>query len=466
MANKWIETLMSGVYQVELPELTITGDLIGRLSGSGRLSWNSDSTLTIHATTGGTEILRDQFIVSDLEAGELFPERHDILVEGVTQDGSRMLSERTLLHGHNIHADSKYAVWQLNVPSVNFSEETWQRKSHIIHALLGPSMRNWPRSSKKSDDHPAFGGTKAEHDWLECATSLGRLVARRRSEKWFEMALISADEISDDQLPRNLRAIQEAFSFATGRDCIIRGYSAERGPKLTRCVFDPGHRTTDSFVHPPLANNFRSRQSFEPLIAQAVNLFSTAKGEEVARYLRLCRDTADNRPETMMAVTCICLEGLVKLSVESDVEFDSGVLPDDVARLRSWLKDNPYQLGERLVNRIQGLLSNINSKRPDDILHHWRSSNMLSVTRKDIKAWKDLRNPAAHASLSMSDDPSELQAQYDDYDSVLTLINRVALWLMSYEGPYKDYGTRGWPDREFLSPQRRISNPPEWAWTS
>ncbi len=81
---------------------------------------------------------------------------------------------------------------------------------------------------------------------------------------------------------------------------------------------------------------------------------------------------------------------------------------------------------------------------------------MLAVKPDDVRAWQTVRNPAAHGAVnSWSSSQDELQTLLDGWFRVLNLVNRVALRLVGYEGPYKDYSQHSWPEISFPAEIRK-----------
>jgi hypothetical protein len=55
--DNWIDILQGGSYEVSLPTLTVAGERIGQLRGSGQISWSSDAGIRFQGVTDGAETL-------------------------------------------------------------------------------------------------------------------------------------------------------------------------------------------------------------------------------------------------------------------------------------------------------------------------------------------------------------------------------------------------------------------------
>ena len=71
------------------------------------------------------------------------------------------------------------------------------------------------------------------------------------------------------------------------------------------------------------------------------------------------------------------------------------------------------------------------------------------VDQEDIKAWKFIRNKAAHGALTV--DPSAVQCLLDRFNRLVVMAYKLVFFRISYQGLYTDYATRGWPEVPFDS---------------
>ena len=77
-----------------------------------------------------------------------------------------------------------------------------------------------------------------------------------------------------------------------------------------------------------------------------------------------------------------------------------------------------------------------------------------AVSEVNAKAWKKLRNAAAHGDWSgLQRNP---QRWFDRLGAIRTLFHEIVFHIIGYTGPYTDYGQQGYPSRTY-PPQRRPS---------
>ncbi len=456
MFSEWIELLISGSGVIDLPKLTVTGKEIGMLSGSGRLQWDSESNMLIHSYLPESKSALRNYYYShfreDRRAGTLIQDHDFVQVTGFTDKGMEVTARSSEISGIQPFSHVSSEICKLSVLSAKITQDVDRSaRQDYVHAVFEPSLETWSRESERHDDNPFMGGRSSSYDWLECDTGLGKVIARSHHTGHMHVMIRFSGVTSEDRVAAHIDVVQQSMSFLLGRDSILRGYESicSGGKKYVRLIQSPAWRTTDNNVPPPLDSRFDTRDLIEALLACTIELFRSDKGQPVSNLLRLCRDSADNSFESRIAIACICLEGLLKIVFEPASMSDTGITPDEIDRVHEWLKANPPSIGDKLKERMKGLLSNINSRRPIDILHHLRTTGTLGVENEDIQAWKDLRNTAAHARLSVPENNIRKQLMIDQHHRVQTLINKVALHAMQYKGRYIDYGTRGWPCRAF-----------------
>jgi hypothetical protein len=108
---------------------------------------------------------------------------------------------------------------------------------------------------------------------------------------------------------------------------------------------------------------------------------------------------------------------------------------------------NIESLSQSLKTRAQNSLSNMKSSSASDRLHMLAKGDV--VDQEDIKAWKFIRNKAAHGALTV--DPSAVQCLLDRVNRLVVMAYKLVFFRISYQGLYTDYATRGRPEVPFDS---------------
>jgi hypothetical protein len=435
MKEEWIETLLSGKLEIEVPSFQLSQKGREPLRGSGRVSWDGGRALRVQASTDGAEAVMGQFGREWTAPGTLIPHSVFVTASGKTQDGCQIEMAPVVLDGFRIHNDSPTVVWDYPTPSLTLSREVNDsEETRRIHALLGPSPEHWPRVTETTITNDCFGMRRlTSSDCLLSEAVLGRIAARRRSDRWFEV-LIAPAKTADLDAANILFAVSRGFSFVLGRRVLPLGYVEYAEHRVRRRIQLYNREPTKGSVLPPLGPGIEGLWGLERLVGNSADFFMSDVGQRVAEHFALCWDAADNSLPTQLALAGICLEGLLGIASPDRKCPDPGFTPSDRLMTEQWLSDcgpagGPRfpELSPRFIKRIEGFLNSLQHLRPVDILRDWERRGVLGVTNDDIVAWQRTRNAAAHARLAGPvEDRIELQDRLSRYHRVLNLILKQA----------------------------------------
>lgn len=455
MANTdWLDALLSGHLEVGLIELTFLQGDLPRYRGNGRLVWQAGSQVRVEAVTDGAQLLIADFGRRGVAPGKLWPRETLVVVQGKTQGDWEVTTDPAPKQGYTVHWDSPHVLWDFSTSGARFARPLPRRVTldgRVIRALLGPPPKSWIRHTDTEVHNEYFGGRSSETDWLQASCRLGSFAARKRSDQWFELKARIEPSCATPALEL-VSAIATAFSLVQGRDVQILGLEEIEPDHETRSLLPSRLEPTKGSVLVPLSGE-AYRLHVEALLGQAADFFLTERGRETAQYLHLCWDTADNDFMTRIAVLAISVEGLLRQASKSEIPTDPGYTPIDRDALICWLKKATQFLSPRFVKRMRGFISALGHRRPIDILAEWQQEGRLGITADDIKAYGDLRNPAAHGHVVLHRAGPEIwQREFDHYSRVANIMNRLVLHLIGYRGRYIDYSQNGWPDADFPPP--------------
>jgi hypothetical protein len=171
--------------------------------------------------------------------------------------------------------------------------------------------------------------------------------------------------------------------------------------------------------------------TFHPCTRHLIPVYNTNNGSIEARALALS----------------VNVEGLTRV-LFPDSESKSNETKALVGRLRqhcvSWKEFDDPQTKNAWLNRVSGLLGQLLSPTPRDILRRLSAAN--AIEERLIGAWTKLRPKAAHANIWGSSDTQEL---VDLCASVRVLIHQLVFLVIGYEGVFTDYSCRGYPLKYF-----------------
>lgn len=448
MFGDWIDILLKGSFEVSIPTLTVTGGEVGTLTGSGRISWNTESGIRVHAVTNGADILFELFPQSP-NPGHIILESSYVTFSGGTQRNWEFTTDPTNCAGYQIHSGQPHVVWDLNTEGITLRKNRSTTIGGHLRILMAPSLPIWVRSTETEVRNDVFGRRSGCLDWLTTTCSFGRVSARKRSDDWFEV-LVKPD--AGDQLrdaPALCVAVWQAFSFVLGRKCAVRGYEENNATATIRRLDTHFRESSTNTLLQPLGFGSKFLINVERLLGLAIDFFLTDIGRRVAPFLQICWDAADNSYETQLVVCSICIEGLLRLAAKTLGPNRSQIDPTDLDAFRAWLRSPPPQFSRHFLRRLEGYVGMVSKLSANEIFRDWIDRGVLGVTRDDLKAWRDTRHPSAHGDITAAENLDELQSRVFRHARIQNLLNKIVLQLMGYTGDYIDYAQDGHPAAKF-----------------
>jgi hypothetical protein len=421
----WLDILLRGTYEVTLPSLTVTSGEIGTLTGSGQVTWNADAGIRIQAVTdGGNTVNTLRLFFRDLSSrpGYLIPESTFLTFSGRTPEGWELTADHMPRRGYYGRTNLPAVVWDLRTSGITLWHESSAPRRRSLRILMGPPPRQWVRETEIEVRNEVFRSCDYKRDWLTTTCRIGRVLARHRSDDWFEVQVLPNEGDPVRETNAISTSIARAFGFVLGRRCVIRGYEEVDETRVTRRLDIRYAKTTRNTLLQPLGSQLQLTDYVEPLLGLAIDFFLTELGERIAPYLDLCWDTADNVFETRLLISSVCVEGLLRLAAET-------------------INHNQPQ-----ADRATGIANNPSA---NTIFRDWVACGVLGVTKDDWDAWRDTRNPLAHGRIPVTLDQLELQTLISRHIRLQNLMNKIILQFMDYNGQYIDYSQPDWPPAEF-----------------
>ncbi|MCL5945589.1 MAG: hypothetical protein M1472_01895 [Planctomycetes bacterium] len=453
MVEDWIDVLQRGTYEVRVPTLTVSSGEIGTLNGSGGISWNANSEIRIQATTYSENQIDPLVFNRTVVPGTLISHSVYLHISGKTADNWEIETATIPRSGHHTHMGISYVNWDISTASLTLQRNTtgspWQR----FRILMGPAMPGWTKHTKTQVENDVFGTESVSLDWLSTECNIGRVAARRRSDEWFEVRIIPPNQKQVMDEFASCTAVATAFGFILGRRCIIRGYEHINGNHEIRRLDARQNEFSKNALFGPIGGTgLDYLKNVEKLLGLAINFFLTDLGKSVAQYLLLCWDTVDNIYTTRLAMSSLCLEGLIRMAAKQLGPDQPQILPSDLSAFSQWLEMKPDGFSEQFLIRLNGLKSIFGTLSVKEIFRHWCDHKILGVTQDDIDAWSDIRNPSAHGRVITSNNQVELQTHVNHHARIQNLLNKILLQFMGYQGQYINYAQTGFPSAVFPCP--------------
>ena len=285
-----------------------------------------------------------------------------------------------------------------------------------------------------------IGEKLAAESWNASASSFsssGYDLSFKADENW---TTIEASKV--DELPKKLAAcLQESLAFVLGRPIqatIIQDFDAGQ---ITTTIVPARANSSASHSYPPLVSLSPSDAVWR--LYKSFFRYSVEKGGQTRTHLSTTLQYVFHlfgAPLDALALAlAVAVEGLLK------AEYKGVAKPPDVVlaeldRAKKILQES--DLSSSTVNRIVGSLGNMRSPSAKDRLFALAQSGVILPSQ--VTAWGKLRNSTTHAESHEFDD-AFLTLCYE----VLILLYCLAFHLVGYVGPFTDYGTIEWPEKEY-----------------
>jgi hypothetical protein len=429
MPDGFIEAVAADNFAAELTNLSLQHETGQILAGNGIVRLDEEG-LSFSATTDGSAWLERAMQEIDQQPGQLFPSSFYLQLSGQTHDGWTATAARIPRIGYHISDQAEHATWNIGPGGIH-SDITFVRRRRDdeprrTRLVLSPaSLPFWPRQSP-------YGQGGFTHDRLECQLRFGNLSARRLTETKVVVQVEHAADCPEGLIP----AIQSAFSYLMGKITDVIGFETSQGDELRQCLKAVRHRITTNSYAPPLGTDHFMARYYELFLTQAISYFLTDEGRDVSNLLYACWDAADNTFTSRTLIVCAVVESLTEIFRDAVVAPPT-LTPEQLGNLRQFAIDAGYP--EVFLRRLNGFLGGLDAPSATNILNNWSRTGYCGTTPDDVRAWRDLRNDAAHGQRLWSDDIAENQESIRRRYLVETMINRIVLSAMGYAGPYCDY---------------------------
>ncbi|UXJ50289.1 hypothetical protein [Pseudomonas citronellolis] len=197
-------------------------------------------------------------------------------------------------------------------------------------------------------------------------------------------------------------------------------------------------------LHAEITPHFYKLMSF--FYAYSCNIELDKESNSIIGKLTNLYSLKGVRIDTIALLLCVACEGMAKQEALQGLGgMPANQLPELEKAIDAVLKSEAV---DDIKKRAKDMLSGMKGSRVADKFHIL--SNVGALEDEGIKAWKDLRNPAAHGSLEFK--PEEFQATLDKIHKVLQMIYKLAFLEIDYQGPYTDYGAPGFPIKQYDAP--------------
>jgi len=252
------------------------------------------------------------------------------------------------------------------------------------------------------------------------------------------------------------KRVIEALQFVLARPIWWTILCEESGDTvLTRLRSGPMHSARETYL-PPIQDVafYDQTKCFWPLYAKYFEYIIEHDKDSwhpMSRYLYSAIEAHAAGFDTYQLALGVAVEGILKTAF-NDVFTPSKKLLDAVDSvlnyLEKWECPSTWHQGEeeRFRSRVSGSLNGLRSARARDQLGKLNELDVISDD--ELSAWVSLRNKTAHAHRP---DRLPSQKELNEVSKVTTLMHKLVFQAIGYSGKFSDYGTRGFPKRDFVA---------------
>lgn len=145
-------------------------------------------------------------------------------------------------------------------------------------------------------------------------------------------------------------------------------------------------------------------------------------------------------------VEALTLSVSIESLLKDELSNFYGIIPDlssDIEVAKKLISESKA-LNDKFKKRVLGSFSAMKRARAKDILFALRDNCFIDNSL--VKTYGDLRNKSAHGVKSSR---ADVQNYYNQISAALVLFFQLVFLIIKYEGEYTDYGTYGYPTKQF-----------------
>lgn len=401
--------------------------------GRGYLRQTDNDVLTFKLYANETQ--NSDFVASlnrtnKIKSGELFPHDSYYTLTGIASDG---------------------AMWKAVDVLPN---EKWhqQHANPIIHGKLSSIT-----CERLSPDPKSLAMHFFEKAYLP---------VRNRSEKFtvadYEFNVESADDSftvrakSDAPLPQHFAIrVEEALRFLLAQSVTPQIIVQPNGIVLTSTTL----KSPMVRLRPPISRNSAAFHNKSWALFGAYLDFVTRKSEcenwhPCTGYLHMAHEASANSLEAWAIGLTVAVEGLASLINIDHTEAEKAKRAVEDKRLEDLQDFIVQQVSSQkcftdLKERVTGLVGILKSVRPIDRMHWLTKHGGANIAH--VEAWKKLRNRGVHPVAKGDADVAspDFQKWIDELHCVTVLLYHIVFHVIGYRGPYTDYVTRNFPEKNY-----------------
>jgi hypothetical protein len=443
--DETIDAFRRGAFDLDCKRMVLTQHKEGgeRFEGQGYIRQSDDGTLIFkiyvvqhHAKPFGH--LEAMFSGS---AGKLHTDEMFYDLDATGHDGTHWTAVRILLVPHWDATDMTvlaHGRMQSMTAHLDMPQKQNYLRLHFFEEYNVPLHR-----TSETEKHGNRYFTRDRTEFEACGS---KFEVRKRDGSGD--AIIEVTSEAAFPVAFNLR-IQEALQYITAKTAIWRARLESEGKELHLELASPWRKSSRTQFSPPISpasSNFLEHgwTLFGKYLAYVVQKTEGTHWNPVAYHLyNACEATANSVDAWAVGVS-VAVEAVTGLINIPGDDAKAERVTSFQARMRECLAVQKDFAD--MAPRMEGLIGIMGNKRPQDTLYALAETG--HVEKDYVDAWEYLRNRHVHPKLKdlQKPTPVDYQKLLDHIHRVEVLLRQLTFYLISYEGPFTDYGVHGTHD--------------------
>lgn len=339
----------------------------------------------------------------------------------------------------------KLTFRELSLRVTEVSKETNQEISLFLEGI--PEML-YEKESHISDDNPINGGKIARRDWFETGFDRFRFRCRKNPDG-AECLFVDGGRTPDDLL-KGSDAFLFGLGFLSGHKIPVFARTSfdKNGHESEMILFGSATRVERRPFHPAIDwHRIRNDKRLDVICCAAQHALLEEESPLV-QVFETCWDVMDNDLGVREMAVAVGVESLANYITKS-IESKMTDFAEYKARISKLVSEEAGEHSERFGTRFSGLITGTGFWTTRDRIKEAGSTFRIEVSDENTRAWRDLRNPRLHGSVTATGvSQEEAQQRLDRYYIGVGLMYKLALGMIGYSGTHINYTKDYWPAEE------------------
>lgn len=452
MNSDEITAIMENRYSIDCVQLMLTPQLPGtdqkKHQGAGLISQTSDGSFSLKMYCNGNVSPQDVFSRLNWKAGELIHEEYYYALTATDIKGRQWDAKWIIPDIHSGPDPNGYIIYA-NLRELSFSSDLYTEVSTYYAGIYFPGDISIPFNTVVTIEKMVDGQKRSSSGNLNVSkfTVCGIEFEIEKDVGWLLLSALSDTTIDDALIMR----LVESLQFVLARPLSWSIVELIHG-KTRKVRVKSSQRNVDkSRVQPPVHFQVVDRLDKVWTLFGRYLIHTKTYDEELwhplFRWIHAVIESGCSSLDTESLILSVAIEGLLREEFDN-LDYRNSELQKQIEDARCVIEKSSLQ--PSFKNRVLGLFGNMLKPRAKDSLHILKNKNLLDP--RLLEEYDKLRNSTAHGELA---DSSKFQVHLDRCAAVLVLFYHIIFLTIGYSGPYTDYSTRGFPEKEFTTTEQR-----------